>query len=239
MTAPYFHACSSARVFGGKPEDYLALHDWFDATKALFADYRHRALRHQSAGIFELERLVGKTIVNSNGRKVPTRYVGEQHVIEDCSRIPTVGDWLSRIRLKEWMTGCSGAPGQEDSPYGHCCRSAARFGGEPEDYLALHTWFDATKEYHPDCRHRALRHHSYGIFELERLFGTTARNSAGLKVAVRSVGEQHVLHDCGCIPTLQDWLSEMRVAGWMARATVTQHLSRRLPTPLAASAAGA
>ena len=28
MSHPYYHAMSSARVFGGKPEDYLAIHQW-------------------------------------------------------------------------------------------------------------------------------------------------------------------------------------------------------------------
>jgi hypothetical protein len=30
---PYHHAVRSARLFGGKPEDYLAIHDWFDQSK--------------------------------------------------------------------------------------------------------------------------------------------------------------------------------------------------------------
>lgn len=28
MTHAYYHAQSSARTFGGVPEDYLAIHDW-------------------------------------------------------------------------------------------------------------------------------------------------------------------------------------------------------------------
>ena len=52
MAHPYHHAVHSARLFGGAPEDYLAIHDWFDESKAHFADLRHRALRHHSEGIF-------------------------------------------------------------------------------------------------------------------------------------------------------------------------------------------
>ena len=40
MTHPYFHATGSAKRWGGVPEDYLAIHDWFDATKEQFADFR-------------------------------------------------------------------------------------------------------------------------------------------------------------------------------------------------------
>lgn len=104
MTHTYFHAESSARIFGGEPEDYLAIHDWFDETKELMPDFRHRALRHHSQGIFEAERIFGHTITNSKGQKVPVRYIGEQHVIEDCGgRVPSVQDWLETIVTKSWM----------------------------------------------------------------------------------------------------------------------------------------
>lgn len=103
MTHPYYHAESSARLFGGAPEDYLAIHTWFDATKVSFCDFRHRALRHHSLGIFDCEAVFGPTIVNSIGKAVPVRYIGEQHVIEDCGKIPTVADWLSKIHPEPWM----------------------------------------------------------------------------------------------------------------------------------------
>jgi hypothetical protein len=100
---PWHHAMSSQQKFGGKPEDYLAIHDWFDASKAHYADFRHRALRHHSAGIFECEQHFGAVITNSNGRQIPVRLIGEQHVLEDCGFIPTVADWLSCIVPKPWM----------------------------------------------------------------------------------------------------------------------------------------
>lgn len=100
----WHHSVSSAKKHGGKPEDYLAIHDWFDATKAHYADFRHRALRHHSAGIFECEREFGATVTNSNGRQIPVRIIGEQHVIEDCGFIPTVADWLKNIQPEAWMT---------------------------------------------------------------------------------------------------------------------------------------
>lgn len=105
MTHPSFHADSSVRLWGGKPEDYLAIHDWLDATKECFADFRHRALRHHAQGIFEAERLFGHTITNSDGRIVPVRYIAEQHIKEDCGgRIPSVADWLSRMQPAPWMS---------------------------------------------------------------------------------------------------------------------------------------
>lgn len=105
MAHPYHHAISSARKWGGAPEDYQKIHDWFDESKAHMADFRHRALRHHTEGIFMAERIFGVTIVNSAGRVVPVRYIGEQHVKEDLGRIPTVADWLSNIKTEGWMLG--------------------------------------------------------------------------------------------------------------------------------------
>jgi hypothetical protein len=46
MANPVFHAVSSSKKYGGKPEDYIKIHQFFDASKAMMADLRHRALRH-------------------------------------------------------------------------------------------------------------------------------------------------------------------------------------------------
>jgi hypothetical protein len=93
------------RKYGGCVDDYIAIHDWFDASKQHFADFRHRALRHHSEGIFMAEQVFGATIVNSDGRVVPVRYIGEQHVNEDMGRIPTLADWLRNIAPEPWMMG--------------------------------------------------------------------------------------------------------------------------------------
>ena len=100
---PYHHAVSSARKWGGSPEDYLRIHQWFDDSKAHYADQRHRAYRHHSEGIYECERQFGVTIMTSTGRVVPTRWVGEQHVEEDLGFIPSLKDWLQHIDVQPWM----------------------------------------------------------------------------------------------------------------------------------------
>lgn len=100
---PYHHALSSVKKYGGKYEDYLPIHQWFDGSKAHFADFRHRALRHHSQGIFDCEALFGAVLINSAGVGIPTRYIGEQHVIEDCGFIPTLKDWYGGIKVEPWM----------------------------------------------------------------------------------------------------------------------------------------
>jgi len=103
MAHCYYHALSSVRKWGGKPDDYLPLHQWFDQSKAILADPRHRALRHHAEGIFMLEALFGATIVNADGRNVPVRLIGEQHVREDLGSIPSFADWARLIAPQAWM----------------------------------------------------------------------------------------------------------------------------------------
>ena len=103
MANPYHHAISSQRKWGGEIEDYIAIHTWFDDSKEHHGDFRHRALRHHSQGIFEAERSFGQTITIATGRVIPVRWIGEQHVIEDCGRIPTLSDWLRCIAPEPWM----------------------------------------------------------------------------------------------------------------------------------------
>ena len=99
----YYHSLSSVKKYGGKVEDYLPIHNFFDESKAHFADFRHRALRHHSEGIFLAERIFGITIKNSDGKDIPVRLIGEQHVQEDLGFIPTLADWLKCIQPEEWM----------------------------------------------------------------------------------------------------------------------------------------
>ncbi len=103
MAHPYHHSLSSVRKWGGTVEDYLPIHSWFDASKEITADFRHRALRHHAEGIFMAETIFGPTTTLSSGRVIPTRWIGEQHVIEDIGFIPSFVDWVKAIRPEPWM----------------------------------------------------------------------------------------------------------------------------------------
>ena len=91
MAHPLHHAESSAWKFGGVPSDYQSIHDWFDASKEHLALFTHRALRHHAQGLFEAERVFGLTLTNSAGRDIPVRWIGEQHVREDCPMAISTG----------------------------------------------------------------------------------------------------------------------------------------------------
>lgn len=103
MSHPYHHSISSAKKHGGKWEDYIAIHNWFDETKSAYPDMRHRSLRHHSEGIFWCEEKFGVVITNSDGKNVPVRAIGEQHILEDIGFIPTIKDYLDNMNTVGWM----------------------------------------------------------------------------------------------------------------------------------------
>lgn len=113
MSKPWIHAESSARRFGGKPEDYMGIHELMDTSKGTIADSRHRCLTHSSWFIMEiLPRIFGDVFTNSDGKVISVRDIGEQHILEDFGGkfIPTVQDYLEDMPMKGWMNNGAGDP---------------------------------------------------------------------------------------------------------------------------------
>lgn len=112
---PYIHAKSSARRWGGVPEDYLEIHNLMDSSKGAIGDNRHRALTHTTWFLSTiLERIFGVVIVNSANKEVSVRDIGELHILEDYGMkfIPTPQDFLQGIPFEKWMNnGRDGCPG--------------------------------------------------------------------------------------------------------------------------------
>jgi|SRR5215213_5921891 len=104
MSHCYYHALSSAKKFGGEWQDYIELHSYFDSTKSHIPDNKHRMVLHNGFGIFLAERVFGPVIVRkSDGKPIPTRLIGEQHVLEDLGRVPTLQQCLESLPLEHWM----------------------------------------------------------------------------------------------------------------------------------------
>jgi hypothetical protein len=122
--------------------------------------------------------------------------------------------------------------------YHHAVSSSRQWGGTPEDYLDIHSWFDSTKRHFNDPRHRALRHHSEGIGLCIDIFGPTVSLSTcarcgeperhvvhqdgehefvSKEVPTRWVAERHVQEDFGRVPCVADFLRCMALEPWMAR----------------------
>ena len=104
MAHPFYHARSSAKKFGGVWQDYLAIHEFMDHTKAFIPDARHRLLLHNAWGIFIAERVFGTVITRaSDGKVIPLRPIVEQHILEDFGgRIPTLEACWGELPLYDW-----------------------------------------------------------------------------------------------------------------------------------------
>lgn len=108
MGDPLQHAKSSAVTFGGLADDYIRIHMIMDSSKLFLADWRHRALLHNTFGIHLFETLLGPSFMRpSDGVAVCTRTVVSQHIMEDLKAIPTPGEFLREMPLRPWMAGIS------------------------------------------------------------------------------------------------------------------------------------
>ena len=107
------------------------------------------------------------------------------------------------------------------TPMHHAMSSAKKHGGTWEEYIHIHNWFDQTKAWVPDVRHRVFRHHAEGIFECEQKFGVsikiTLAGGVTKEIPVRILGEQHVKEDCGFIPNAKDYVKGMKIEAWQAK----------------------
>jgi hypothetical protein len=104
---PLKHAQISAKKHGGKWEDYIKIHEFFDWTKEHVADMRHRAILHNSFGIFLCAKMFGEVITNSDGQLISVRDIGEDHVLQDLGTIPTLAQVIESISLAnlKWLGG--------------------------------------------------------------------------------------------------------------------------------------
>ncbi len=112
MSKPYIHAKSSAKRYGGTPEDYMAIHEFMDNSKGAIADNRHRALTHNSWFIMNIiPKVFGEVHWRgSDGKPFSTRDIAEQHVLEDYNGrfIPSAADFLNLLEWEEWMNNGKG-----------------------------------------------------------------------------------------------------------------------------------
>ena len=97
---PYHHALSSAKKYGGKPEDYYPFHSVMDSSKFHEPTFKHRVIFHTSLGIYLAQQVFGFEVVNnSDGKQVPVTYLAEQHIFEDLGFIPSLSEALKDINI--------------------------------------------------------------------------------------------------------------------------------------------
>ena len=212
MSHSYHHAVSSARTWGGDASDYIPIHDWLDATKALVADTRHRALRHHQEIIGgAYAALHTDRVENSDGVIVSVEGIVRQHLREDFGGLePRRAEWVESVVLADWMQ--PSLAHSRDTVLWHCAR---RFGGEAADYAPLYAWFDEGVT--DDPRTRYERGHAYGCFWAQECFGPLIASRPFKPVPTRLVAEFLVsrMYESRLIPAASDWLRAMRRPSWV------------------------
>ena len=106
MANPEIHSKSSVKRWGGKIEDYLAIHELIDSPKESMNNNTSRALTHNTWFAYEvIPRIFGYNIVNSEGKSVDTVDVALYHILEDFRMqfIPTPQDFLKHMTVEKWM----------------------------------------------------------------------------------------------------------------------------------------
>jgi hypothetical protein len=117
----FYHAQSSAKKWGGQPEDYMPVHEFLDQSKVAMADVRHRAMLHHTLGTRLAEQALGVTVTNSDGKEVPVRLIAERHIIEDLGFLATPQDWLKCVSLRAipWAGGHAKTLKRKGVPISH------------------------------------------------------------------------------------------------------------------------
>lgn len=101
----YYHAKSAARKWGGSPDDYIEVEELIDSSKKFIGDARHRALFHNTYGVWLCQEVFGRIITVGDHREVPVRLIAEQHIIEDLGWLPSPADYFQHLSLAPWMSG--------------------------------------------------------------------------------------------------------------------------------------
>lgn len=109
MANPHIHSRSSVKRWGGKVEDYIAIHELIDSPKATMNNNTSRFLTHNTWFAYTIiPKVFGYNIVNSEGRSVDTVDIAMLHILEDFRMrfVPTPQDYLKNMKVEAWM--CNG-----------------------------------------------------------------------------------------------------------------------------------
>lgn len=107
MANPLIHSKSSVKRFGGKVEDYLAIHELLDSPKTTMNNNTSRTLTHNTWFCYHIiPKIFGYNIINSDGKSVDTVDIAMLHVAEDFRMkfVPTPQDYLKHMKPQAWMS---------------------------------------------------------------------------------------------------------------------------------------
>ena len=233
---PLQHARITSHRYGGEWQDWIAIHDWIDRSKMIFPSMQHRMFLHSDFGEWLTVRIHGENIKAADGMVITTRDLFRDHQVEDLGRIVSLSEWLRETNPEYWKRRRQ-PPRQlmqirEEPAKG----LAARWGGTPDDYLALVEFFDKPRKFAPDNSDAAdlITHNSFGIFLAEELFGTTITLSGKTRsgnqpqfISTRSAAEDLVYARIGSIPPAGNLAAHTKLKLWMCGAEVSASLKAR------------
>ena len=106
MAKPLIHSKSSVKLWGGKVEDYLPLHELIDSPKATMNNNSVRVLTHNTWFAYQImPKIFGYNIINSDGKSVDVVDISMLHIAEDFRMkfVPTPQDYLQHLQVQAWF----------------------------------------------------------------------------------------------------------------------------------------
>ncbi|MTD47169.1 hypothetical protein GKE82_23490 [Conexibacter sp. W3-3-2] len=237
MAKPLVHARSSARRFLPAahlpPEqleqaaaEILPVHQLMDRSKGATGHNGHRALLHHADAGFLLEAIYGHELTLSCGARLSVRALVEQHLQEDFHGcIPTASDyWRTARRQTWWFTNTA-----RETLEAHSDRTHRRYGGPRTVHQRIHRLLEYGAVTLPHGLHRALTHHSFGVWLVEQAVGETLPNGT----PTRAVAADHITTDLDRpdVPDAGEWLEHLPLLAWMNGSRRHRPPSNRHLTP--------
>jgi hypothetical protein len=106
MANALIHSQSSVKRWGGKVEDYLAIHELIDSPKASMNNNSSRLITHNVWFCYHIiPKIFGYNLINSDNKRVDTIDIAMLHVAEDFRMkfVPTPQDYLKHVVVQPWF----------------------------------------------------------------------------------------------------------------------------------------
>lgn len=99
-------------------------------------------------------------------------------------------------------------------PLQHARITAHRYGGEWQDWIAIHDWIDRSKMIFPSMQHRMFLHSDFGEWLTIKIHGDSIKARDGTVVSTGDLFRDHQVEDLGRVVPLSEWLREIDVEYW-------------------------
>lgn len=102
-------------------------------------------------------------------------------------------------------------------PLQHARITAHQYGGQWQDWIALHDWIDRSKMIFPSMQHRMFLHSDFGEWLTLQIHGESITAANGTAVATCELFHDHQVEDVGRVVPLAEWLREIDAEYWKRR----------------------